>query len=230
MPALNDILSAADLALVYVVLAGLFVRQRARSCWTFTAYIVAVTVSDTLMFFWPDRFYRRDIWIFKETVLNLLKLLIAVELMVRIFGAFPSAYASARRAVMIVLLVILALAVVSLSSGTAYQDIVGRLYPHVNDGTVWLLVAIGGYSVWYHLPIDSLHKAILIGLVPFLLLYSVVQRAVVSLGWERAAAINSSAPLAYAFLLAYWAYAVWRKKDEVDAGQRVSDLMMQRTR
>jgi hypothetical protein len=228
MSTLDDFLSAVGLMLVYLVLAGLFVRGRAGSCWSFTAYICVVAISDTLMDFWPGRFWRKDIWILKETVLNVLKLFIALELMVRIFRAFPSAYASARRAVGAVLLVVVALVAVSLSTGTAYEDIVGRLYPHVNDGTVWLLVAVGGYSVWYHLPLDSLHKAILIGLVPFLLMYSVVQRAVVALGWERGAAVNSSAPFAYALLLAYWTYAVWQRRAGVEPGQHVSDLVKQR--
>ena len=166
----------------------------------------------------------------KESVLNLLKLAIAVELMVRIFGDFPSAYASARRAVIVVTLGIVVLVGLSLSGGTGYEQVVGRLHPHVNDGTVWLLVAVGGYSVWYHLPLDALHKAILIGLVPFLLVYSVVQRTVAALGWERGDIFNTSAPIAYLFVLVYWAYVAWERSAGHDSGRRISDLMQSKSR
>jgi hypothetical protein len=224
----DTVVAVVALLFECVVLAGLFVRGKARSCWSFTAYIFAVALSDGLMLFWPGRFFRQDVWIFKESVLNLLKLGIALELMVRIFRHFPSAYASTRRAVIVVLALVVLLVGAALRRGTGYQDVVGRIHPHVNDGTVWLLVAVGGCSVWYHLPLDSLHKAILTGLIPFLLMYSVAQRAVLALGWERADVFNTSAPVAYTFLLAYWTYAVWRTRGGLDSGQRVSDLMKNR--
>src|SRR5215208_2805736 len=94
---------AAVLAMLFVV-AGLFVRGRAGSCWSFVAYLCAVALSDSLSALWPDRFYRRDFWMFKQSVHNLLKLVMVVELMVRILRPYPSAYAAARRAVMALLL------------------------------------------------------------------------------------------------------------------------------
>ena len=117
-----------------------------------------------------------------------------------------------------------ALVAVSLTKGTDYRAVVGRLYPHVNDGTVWLFIALGGYCLWYHLPLDYLHKAILIGLVPYLLVYSVVLRALPALGWERADVFNASAPIAYLFVIFYWLYAAWRRGDG-DSGRRVSGLI-----
>jgi len=206
------------------ILAGLFVRRRAGACWSFVAYLVAVAASDALAALWPQRFWRHDFWVFKESVHSLLKLAIVVELMVRIFQPFPSAYAAARRAVLALLLGLGALVAVSLTKGTEYLSVVGRLYPHLNDGTVWLFIALGGYCLWYHLPLDSLHKAILVALVPYLLVYSVVLRALVAVGWERGDVFNASAPIAYLFVLFYWLYAAWRRGDG-DSGRRVSDLI-----
>ncbi len=230
MPLADRLQIGVAVVLVGVVLVGLFRRGRAASCWSFVAYLCVVAISDALVALWPDRFWRRDIWVIKESVLNLLKLAIAVELMVRIFGDFPSAFASARRAMVVVTLGIVVLVGLSLSGGTGYEQVVGRLHPHVNDGTVWLLVAVGGYSVWYHLPLDALHKAILIGLVPFLLVYSVVQRTVAALGWERGDIFNTSAPIAYLFVLVYWAYVAWERTAGHDSGQRISDLMQSKSR
>ena len=180
----SRVLTASVVILIGVILAGLLVRRRAASCWSFVAYLAAVGLTDLLIVLWPQRFWRQDFWILKENVHNLLKLAMALELMVRIFQPFPSAYVAARRAVLLVVAGLGALIWFALRHGTDYIAVVGRLQPNVKDATVWLLAALGGYCLWYHLPLDSLHKAILIGLVPYLLVYSVVMRAVVALGWE----------------------------------------------
>jgi hypothetical protein len=221
-------LSAAGVILIAAILAGLFLRRRSASCWSFVAYLAAVAVADLLIALSPDRFWTRGFWILKENVHNLLKLAVALELMARIFQPFPSAYVAARRAVVVVIAGLGALIWLSLPHGNEYATVVGRLHPHVNDATVWLLVALGGYCLWYHLPLDTLHKAILIGLVPYLLVYSVVQRAVVALGWERGFVFNRSAPVAYLALLTYWAYVAWKPAREEDAGTRVGRLLLRR--
>ena len=221
-------LTAAVVILICTTLAGLIARRRVASCWVFVAYLAAVAVSDLLIALFPHRFWRQDFWIAKENVLNLLKLAVGLELLVRIFQPFPSAYAAARRAVLLVVAGLGALVWVSLAGGTDYTAVVGRLHPHVTDGTVWLFVALGGYCLWYHLPLDSLHKAILIGLVPYLLVYSVVMRAVVSLGWESGWVFNRTAPTAYLVLLAYWAYVAWRPSSDGDAGTRINRLLGRR--
>jgi len=228
MPLTTHVLTAAAVILLCAVLAGLIVRRRAASCWSFVAYLAAVALSDLLIGLWPQRFWRKDFWILKESVHNLLKLAVALELMVRIFRPFPSAYAAARRAVIAVVAGLGALIWYSLAGGTDYAAVVGCLHPHVNDGTVWLLVALGGYCLWYHLPLDSLHKAILIGLVPYLLVYSVALRAIVALGWEHSRAFNRSAPVAYLLVRIYWADVAWRPASIGDAGTRISRLLVQR--
>ena len=115
----------------------------------------------------------------------------------------------------------------SLSYGTDALTVAGRLHAHVSDGTVWLLSALGLLSLWYHLPLDSIHKAILIGFVPYLLVYSVVHRAVAALGTERGDAFNSTAPIAYLALLVYWAWVAWKRNGD-DEGARVRRMMPSR--
>jgi hypothetical protein len=221
-------LAAASVVLIIVLLAGLVVRRRLGSCVSFVAYLLAVGVADALVFTWPERFFRQSFWIFKESVQNALKLAIAVELMVRIFRHFPAAYHTVLRWVLVVLLGLGVLIAFALPRGTEYVTVVGRLHPHVNDGTVWVLLCVGAFCVWYHLPLDSIHKAILIGLIPYLLLYSVVQRAIGALGWERGDLFNLTAPHAYLCVLVYWIVVAWRKRLDGDAGTRVARLMDKR--
>ena len=224
MPPLERLITAVAVLLVGVVLAGLARRRRMTSCVSFALYLVAVGAADALIAASPTRFWRRDFWILKETVHNLLKLAIALELMVRIFHHFPTAYLSVRRAVAAVVAILGALVWSSLGKGTDFRSVVGTLNPHVIDATVWLFVALGAYCLWYHLPLDSIHKAILTGLVPYLLVYSVVQKVVGAMGSERAALFNATAPYVYLAVLTYWASVAWRH-DAGDAGTRVKRMM-----
>ena len=225
MPVTARALTAAGALLAFVVLAGLVVRRRVPACRSFALYLVAVGVADLLIAVWPARFWRHDFWMVKESVHNVLKLAVAFELMIRIFQPFPTAYATARRGVILIMTGLAALVWFSLSAGTDYLAVVGRLNPHVNDGTVWLLVALATFCLWYHLPLDILHKAILTGLVPYLLVYSVVQRTIAALGWERGDLLNRTAPLAYLALLLYWAAIAWRSGVGMDSGTHVGQLV-----
>jgi hypothetical protein len=225
MPLYQRVVASVAVILICGVLAGLFIRRRAASCWSFVGYLIAVAVSDLLILAWPHRFWRQDFWIFKESVHNLLKLATALELMVRVFQPFPTAYATARRGVFLAVGGLALLTGSSLREGTGYIAVVGRLNPHVYDVTVWILVGLGGYCLWYHLPLDSLHKAILIGWVPYLLVYSVMQRSLAAFGWERGYLFNRTSPIAYLLLLAYWAHAAWAPSAGGDAGTRVGRLM-----
>jgi hypothetical protein len=212
------------------ILVGLFVRGRARSCWSFVAYLLAVAISDLLVALWPDVFWRKSVWMFKENVHSALKLAIVIELTIRIFQPFPAAYVAARRALIAVGIGFGALLAIALGEGTDYRAVVGRLYPHVLDGTVWLFIALAAYCLWYHLPLESIHKAILMALVPYLLIYSVVLRAIVALGWERGDVFNTSGPLAYLVVIFYWLYAAWAKNPNADSAKRVADLVKRRHR
>jgi len=61
-------MSGADLLLNHVmklvclaILMGLFARRRAHLCWSFVAYLVTAVVTNSLISFWPDQFYRRGV-------------------------------------------------------------------------------------------------------------------------------------------------------------------------
>ena len=210
--------------MIAVVLTGLGVRRRLTACITFVAYLGVVAMSDVLIVTWPAQFFRQSFWILKESVLNLLKLGIGLELMARIFRHFPGAYAAARGVVALVVAGLGLMVWSSLGKGVEYRAVVGTLTPIVLDATVWLFVALGAASLWYHLPLDSIHKAILIGLVPYLLFFSVALRALGAMGWERGDVFNSAAPIAYLAMIVYWAAVAW-KKDPGDAGTRIKRMM-----
>jgi hypothetical protein len=202
--------------LITVALAGLIVRRRAGVCWSFVVYLGVIAVSDLLMLLWPDQFWR--IWFFagKEFVITVFRFAVALELTYRTFRAFPSARATARGVLLLVLMV--TLAIVFLGSGDLTPSkgapelgpLITRVQPRVLSGSIWLLTAVAGLILWYRLPVHPLHKAILVGLVPYLLVFSVSLNWLESRGWEVRAGAGYLNTLAFLSVLVYWTYAAWR--------------------
>jgi len=64
--------------------------------------------------------------------------------------------------------------------------------------------------LWYRLPVDAFQKAILVGWVPYLLVFSAALNYVGDYGKEFIAATNYVHTLAYLGLLLFWARAAWQ--------------------
>ena len=199
------------MALAAVVVAGLLARRRTSACVSLPIYLTVVAVADALMVAWPKRFFTPAFYMQKEIVINLVIMAMALELLHRIFRPFPRAHGIARRGTLLVVLALAALVGGALLEGAAYRQVVGRLNPLLTDGSVWLMATTGLLAVWYHLPLDAIQKAILLGLVPYLLVFSVISRVVVAIDWHEADAIISVAPLCYIGMLAYWTAVAWER-------------------
>lgn len=219
-------------ALVLTVLTGLFVRGRYRVCYMFVLYLVVVLGADILLLLGTKKvesdgilmtvlgakgFYSRRFWFIKELSINLLRFGVALELAYRTFRAFPGARSTARG----VLLLLIGITLVSVlavtpqvsaeNSDDRIEQVVGRLQPRVLNGTVWLLTGIAAVVLWYRLPVDHFHKVILVGLVPFLLIFTLGLSAIETNKWSPGVveSVNHVHTLAYQFLLAFWAWAAW---------------------
>jgi hypothetical protein len=200
--------------LVVALLVGLTVRRRHQQCYAFSAYLITILVADLLTILWPERFYRIDFWLAKESLQGLAKFAVAVELAVRTFRAFPGARATARRVIFVVLVMGL-IAVLSMPGGALKEmsTVADTLLPRVLNGTIWVFAAIAALILWYRLPVDAWHKAILVGFVPFLLVFALAQNSLKTLGWDWREYTNYASTLAYVTLLSYWTYAAWRSEE-----------------
>jgi hypothetical protein len=207
---------AVDL-LVVVALAGLFVRRRSSVCYSFTAQLAFILVTDLLMIFGGARFYTREFWMFKEGLSHFLTFAIALEVTYRTFRAFPGARATART-VLIVVLCLTTLWALSASQkaqagpeSEVFLIFLKRVYPGLLNGAIWLFTAVAALILWYRLPVDAFLKAILVAEVPYMLIYWVSLNAVEAYGVPVVRKyISYSDPIAYMLLIAYWAYAAWR--------------------
>src|SRR5687767_6364323 len=79
MPFAERVLLGCSLCLTFAVLAGLATRRLYRLSYSFTVYLLAVALSEALIFLWPARFFIWSFWLTKETLYGLCKLVLALE-------------------------------------------------------------------------------------------------------------------------------------------------------
>src|SRR5262245_58010834 len=87
-----------------VTLLGLIARRHYRACFSFGVYISVTWLAALLLVTFPERFFSWDYWILSESLTNVAKFAVALELSVRTFRTFPGARATARRTLLVVVL------------------------------------------------------------------------------------------------------------------------------
>jgi hypothetical protein len=215
MPKLWSLFAYAGTGAMAVVLAGIVARHRYRVWWFFSLFLAVSLACTVMMLVWPRQFFTHDFWQGKENVLNLLRFGMALELAYRTFRAFPGALATLRWALLLVLVTTLA-AVIAVSGAGTDQSFIGDLQPRVLNGSIWLFTAIAALILWYRLPVEAFHKAVLLSYVPFLLVFTVSMNAWAALaawttaGWQKAWYITYAYQCAYLALMVHWSYAAWR--------------------
>ena len=61
------------------LLVAMAMRGRLGLCWSFTLYVLAILVGNSLATFWPHRFYTPAFWVLKQGVYDLLKIAVGIE-------------------------------------------------------------------------------------------------------------------------------------------------------
>jgi hypothetical protein len=201
----------ASLTLLPLVLAGVLSRRLYRICYTFAAYLLAVWLGDLVMFVWPEIFYVWSFWLAKETLYAVLKLALALEITALAYGAFPAARTAVRRGILLVLAALAALLAVGVPYGREFPVLASELQRRLAQGTALVFCATWALLLWYHLPLHRLHRAIMRGLVPYMLVFAAVNGFLVTLGLHLRPAVNLADGLAWAMLLLYWSWEVWRR-------------------
>ena len=209
-------------SLVLLTLVGLVVRRHVVTCQAFGLYLLTVFVSDLLLL--RDSFDTLTFWWYKEIVLNVLKFMIAFELISRAFARFPGARATAQRVVGLVVGLTL-VTVIWLAAGwqgeaglgqrDAAARIVGEFHPRIVTATTLLFVAIAALVLWYRLPVESMQKAILIGFVPYLIYFYMFLELQTANLWPKGGWLASLNTWVWPLLLGYWARSAWQPFREI---------------
>ena len=191
------------------LLVGLVVNRLYRVGHVFTSYIAAIAVAEGLILGWPTRFYTWEFWLFKQTLFGVLRFGSALELVGYTFQAFPGAKATARQILLIGLgLILVALLAVPATSADL-PALAQELQPRLANGTAFLFAGIWGLVLWYNLPVHPFHRAILRGLVPYLLVFTVGVRLVATLGWNVREEVNLADGVAWLLVVVYWTWVAW---------------------
>jgi len=206
---------------IALAVAGLSIRGHARYCRAFTAYLVFVLVTDLLVMSWPDRFWTWPFWFFQQTMADVLKIVVALELAYWIFLGFPGAARSAR-GVLLLLLVATLLAVVALPNEASRDTrgyLIGSLRPRLQIGALWVFTALAGLVRWYRVPLHPMHRTIILGFVAYLTIFGTFLHLVADYGWSRH--VETAEPIAYLAACSWWAWEGWRREPALDADAAV---------
>jgi hypothetical protein len=198
------------LCVMGLTLGGLLLRGHARICRFFAAYLSAVLVAEALVTLWPSAFWTWQFWMFKHVVFDVLKIGIALELAYWIFLGFPGAAQSARGVALVLLVGTLA-AVLALPAQQGYEVgyLVGEIRARLEVGTAWLFTALAALVRWYRVPLRPMHRALILGFVGYLLLFSTMLKLAADYA-PLYSSLAAAQPIAYVAVCCWWAWEAWR--------------------
>ena len=134
----------------------------------------------------------------------------AIELSVKVFAAFKGV-ADRVRAILSVAVVVSTTIVFFLTpSEIPYSDL-ARYQPGITTGGIWCLAFVALLIVWYQIPVPAFTRSIILGYVPYLVVFVVCTDFIGRLGWGAIREINVANAVAYDGVAGYWTYAAWRK-------------------
>ena len=195
--------------------AGLFLRGHARFCKAFAAYLTVGFVYAVLIAVWPERFFLVSFWQVAQVTFDLLTITVALELGYWIFLGFPGAAARARGTLFLLLVAILVTVLMLPERGddAFASQLVARLCLSLETASTVMLTAVTFLVVWYRIPLHPIHKAIMVGLVPYVALFRTVLRFISLYGWESH--LVAIEPFAHLAACVWWARAAWTPAPDV---------------
>jgi len=208
----QQVVLRCEALLLGCLLLGLIARGSWRVCATFLLYVAAVLAADAVVLLSPNH-YRWDFWLGTEIVHAVLKLLLVTELGWRIFAKLPGARAATGAALLAVLVATL-VAVLEAPAATAPEIVAQTALPPVLQGTAWAFGVVFALMLWFRVPSHPLHRAVLRGLVPYLLVLTVCMDVLRTLGWDVRPAVVYGYTIAYQVVLLYWNAVVWGSQPE----------------
>jgi hypothetical protein len=207
MSSLHILLGRIGDLLLLSCLVGLIYRGRHRLCWSFTVYLVTVLIPQFLILTWPDRFYTWTFWIIKESLADLVKFAVALELTSVVFQAFPVARTLARRLMLVVLVATFIAVVMQTATAIVYRQ------PRALSGTIWLFTVIAVVAVWHRIPLHPFHRALILGFGTYVAMSTITVSLAEKIDWPTWRSVfGTFKTLLYAATLVFWTRAAWRSE------------------
>ncbi len=209
MPTLHSILAFLSLGLLAVLCAGIVRRGKTGQCVIFSAYIAAATLFTGLILIFPAS-YTPEAFMVKQGIYDSLLFGMSLELSYRAFSAFTGIANRVRGLLALAVAVSSAAIFLLTPTNPAYSDI-ARYQPGITTTGIWCLAFVAVLIVWYQIPVPTFTRSIILGYVPYLLIFVVYFDLIARLGWGEIRNLNVLNASAYDLSVGYLAYAAWRK-------------------
>ncbi len=211
-------LTALNVVLLALLLAGLLVRGRSQRLRSLPAYAAVTLLAAVGALVWPERLHVWSFWLAKEAVLRVLGTLVIVEILVRVFARMPGARRAGHGVLALVaLFTICTLASVrpsALGEATGVDPwmlaLVVDVLPRLALASAVLVLSVLALTLAYLVPLDPLHRAVLYGLAPYLTLYALTTGMTTDAAQHALA--NLANGVAYPLMLLLWVHAAWRSE------------------
>jgi hypothetical protein len=209
----------------------LALRRRVRRSCAFTAYLVLVAVQGLRLAVARDQGSWSE-WLVVEMLLRLLGVAVALEIAMRIFGTLPEAARGARSSILAIIAFTVVLLLLDLPApahppflhsqpaDVAAFETAQRLLPRLAYGSAWLFAALFTVATTFALPLDPLHRLVVMGFGAYLLLYAVTLATLPAIE-THARTVSTVQTLAFLSLLGLWTYAAWRHEAAPEAPRHV---------
>jgi hypothetical protein len=210
-------------AVATATVVGVAVRGRLRLGWAFALYLVSIAIFDTLFGLWPNRFVTWPFWLACEATYASLKVALALELSGLLFRAFPAAGRAARFGLLAVLAGTCAW--IAIASPSSLGEWIRVGVPRAKFGEAFLFAWLLAVVLWFRIPLHSLHKAILIALAPYLLVFTVILQALETYGWTGSGDLSYLNMLVFLGVLVSWLITAWRHEEQSEVHPSVAKVV-----
>jgi hypothetical protein len=204
------------LILTSLTALGLIALRRVHLCWSFFLYLVAVSIGSFFGSLWPAQFRVWSFYSAKETAYFVLKGFIAVEIWLKTFAIFPRARVRVGFLLVGTFFAVWlgAVQLVPAAETYPYENLVSRVHPRLQAGTLALYAVIVLAARLHRVPFHPLHRAILLGFALCLFTNALVLSAVAWGTWSawEYAALTTLDVVAYAATSLWWGRAAWRPR------------------
>lgn len=209
MASLHHALFVLSLGLLVALAAGIVGRRRVGQCVVFSAYVAAATCFTALILLFPAS-YTPEAFIVKQGIYDSLLFGMSLEISYRAFSAFTG-IANQVRGFLAMAVVASSLSIFLLTPPNPIYADIARYQPGITTAGIWCLAFVALLIVWYQIPVPPFTRSIILGYVPYLVVFVVCTDFIGRLGWGAIKEINVANALAYDTVAGYLAYQAWRK-------------------
>lgn len=209
MASLSYALFVASFGLLIALCAGIVKNGKVKESIAFSLYITAVTLFSGLVLMFPDS-NTPELFMVKQGLYDSLLFGMALEIAYKAFAAFRGIAYWVRGLLALAVALSSIIVLILTPANQEYADI-GRYQPGITTAGLWCLTFVALLIVWYQIPVPSFTRAIILGYVPYLVVFVVCLDLLERRGWGVIENVNVLKAAAYDACVAYLAYAAWRK-------------------